>query len=132
PTPRNVTFLAGSAEDLPLEDRSVDLVVSALSAHHREDLAAAVVEIRRVPRARGTARIYDVRFATYTGEELADVRDRLRLSPSELVRTVLQRRRFLAPYALIEVTPQRGAGASTTRYAGPPVLSVTSTKPSPR
>lgn len=44
----HVRYLAGSAESIPLEDGSVDLVLMMLSYHHVRDRAAAAREIARV------------------------------------------------------------------------------------
>ena len=103
PAPRNVSFRAGAAESIPVDDRSAALVVSAFSAHHWTDLAAAVAELRRVLEPGGIARIYDVRFATYTAEELRAVSDSLGLPPSALRRSVPPDQGRFAPYALIEL-----------------------------
>ena len=102
--PGNVSFQYGRAERLPLPDGCVDLVVSSLSAHHWSDLAASVMEITRVLREGGTGRIYDVRFATWTGEELAELAWRLGLPPDSLRRSVLPGMGRVTPYALIEIT----------------------------
>jgi SAM-dependent methyltransferase len=55
----------GDAARLPLADRSVDLVVSSLSAHHWADRAAAVPELARVLRPGGQAYIYDFRSGPF-------------------------------------------------------------------
>ncbi len=101
PAVANVRFAHGSAERLPLADASVDLIVSSLSAHHWEDLAAAVGEIRRVLRPRGRALLYDVRFATFTEGELAAVRERLALPTESLSRSVPPGQGSLALFAVI-------------------------------
>jgi ubiquinone/menaquinone biosynthesis C-methylase UbiE len=59
------TAEVGDAAALPLEDRSVDLVVSSLSLHHWADPAAAVPELARVLRPGGAVYIYDVRSAPF-------------------------------------------------------------------
>jgi ubiquinone/menaquinone biosynthesis C-methylase UbiE len=51
--------------DLPLPDRSVDLVVSTASLHHWHDVPGAAREIRRVVRPTGRVWIYDVRMAPW-------------------------------------------------------------------
>ena len=102
--PANVGFVEGSAELLPLPDASVDLVVSSLSAHHWDDVAAAVRELRRVLRSDGRAWIYDVRFATFTDEELAAVRGRLTLSAQSLTRWIPTDQGLLALFAVIGLT----------------------------
>jgi ubiquinone/menaquinone biosynthesis C-methylase UbiE len=43
-----IAYLAGRAEAIPLEDDSVDLVLTCLSFHHVRDRATAVAEIARV------------------------------------------------------------------------------------
>ncbi|MGI5239885.1 class I SAM-dependent methyltransferase [Dactylosporangium sp. CA-139066] len=49
----NVQYLAGSAEAIPLPDRSCDVVVLFLVLHHVADRAAAAAEISRVLRPGG-------------------------------------------------------------------------------
>lgn len=49
----NVTYLSGSAEHIPLDDDSCDLVLMYLVLHHVRDRAAAATEIARVLRADG-------------------------------------------------------------------------------
>ena len=66
---RGVRSIDGRAEAIPLPDRSVDLVVSTLSAHHWDDPVAAFREMARVLRPGGQARVYDVRFAGYGPDE---------------------------------------------------------------
>jgi ubiquinone/menaquinone biosynthesis C-methylase UbiE len=100
-TTANVRFVQGSAEHLPIADASVDVVVSSLSAHHWDDLSAAVGEIRRVLRPQGRAWIYDVRFATFTDAELAAVRERLSLPAEALWRSVPRDQGRLALFAVI-------------------------------
>ena len=51
----NVEFIIGSAEDIPLEDNSVDLVVSFETIEHVKDYKKLVREIRRVLRDNGLA-----------------------------------------------------------------------------
>ena len=48
-----VTFYLGMAENLPLEDGSVELVTSTISFHHWQDQAAGLVEVRRILRPGG-------------------------------------------------------------------------------
>jgi len=47
------TFLAASAEPLPLPDASVDVAITTMSFHHWKDRAAGVREIARVLRPGG-------------------------------------------------------------------------------
>ncbi|HEV2580137.1 MAG TPA: class I SAM-dependent methyltransferase [Ktedonobacteraceae bacterium] len=49
----NATFFTGMAEELPLEDASVDLALSTSSFHHWQDQAAGIREIVRVLRPGG-------------------------------------------------------------------------------
>ncbi len=44
--------IEGSAESLPLADKSVDAAMAALTIHHWSDLAAGLTEMRRVARKR--------------------------------------------------------------------------------
>ena len=55
----NAEFLRASAEQLPFESASFDIVSSRLAAHHFEDLDAAWQEVRRVLRASGTFVLID-------------------------------------------------------------------------
>lgn len=104
PVVANVRFAEGSAEHLPFLDASVDLIVSSLSAHHWDDLAAAVGEVRRVLRPGGCARIYDLRFATFTLDEVSSVRERLALPAKALRRFIPRDHGRLHLTAVIEVT----------------------------
>lgn len=54
-----VTYLPGKAEAVPLDDDSVDVVLTMLSFHHVRDRAAGAAEIGRVLRPGG-------RYLTYT------------------------------------------------------------------
>lgn len=103
PSPGNVSFRAGAAEAIPVDDGSVTLLVSALSAHHWTDLKAAIAEIRRVLAPGGVARIHDVRFATYTDEELRAAADALRLPRATVTRSVPTGQGLVAVCALIEI-----------------------------
>lgn len=51
--------LRGSAESLPLPDKSVDAALAVLSAHHWSDRRAAFAEIRRVTRTRAAFFTHD-------------------------------------------------------------------------
>lgn len=55
----NITYLAGQAEAIPLEDASVDMVLTCLSFHHVRDRVAGAAEIARVLKPGG-------RYLTYT------------------------------------------------------------------
>jgi ubiquinone/menaquinone biosynthesis C-methylase UbiE len=55
-----VRFEAADGAALPFADGSVDLVVSTLSMHHWERVAAVLAELARVARPGGQVRIYDV------------------------------------------------------------------------
>ena len=56
----NATFLPGMAEVLPLQDASVDLVLSTISFHHWHDQAAGIREIARVLRPGGYFLLVDM------------------------------------------------------------------------
>ncbi|MBD0423407.1 class I SAM-dependent methyltransferase [Streptomyces sp. NPDC052309] len=62
-----VTVHLGDAAHLPLEDRTMDLVVTTLSMHHWADVPGAVGEVARVLRPGG-------RFVVYDFRSVADVR----------------------------------------------------------
>jgi ubiquinone/menaquinone biosynthesis C-methylase UbiE len=96
-------FMHGAAEAIPLRDRSVDLVVSTLSAHHWSDMPASFREVDRVLRAGGEAWIYDLRFAAYGREDLAGIALAAGLDPARLTRSVMPGR-IVRPFALIRLT----------------------------
>lgn len=100
----NVRFELGCAEQLPLPTGTVDVLVSSLSVHHWSDLAAALAEIVRVLRPTGVAWLYDVRFATATGEELAAAAARLGVPDGTIVRRVLAGQGWLPLLVRIELT----------------------------
>lgn len=56
----NIATRQGSAEHLPFEDESFDMVVSRYSAHHWRSVAAGLGEARRVLKPRGRAVFTDV------------------------------------------------------------------------
>ena len=96
----NVSFVAGHAEEVPLADGSVDVVVSTLSMHHWPDPARALAEIARILRPDGEARIYDGRFAAYSALELRTFAVRAGLNPAAITREVLTGR-VVRPYVLM-------------------------------
>ncbi len=99
---RGVAEVDGSAETLPLEDGSVDLAVSTLSLHHWDRPAQAFAEIRRVLRPGGQARLYDVRFATYTEAEVRQFAHDAGLGAATVRRSVLEEHVLgVRPYVLI-------------------------------
>jgi ubiquinone/menaquinone biosynthesis C-methylase UbiE len=57
---QNINTQQGFVEQLPFADATFDLVVTRLSAHHWSDVPAALREIRRVLKSRGTLVIIDV------------------------------------------------------------------------
>jgi SAM-dependent methyltransferase len=61
------------AEDLPFADASFDVVACRVSAHHFEDIEAAVREMARV--ARGAVLVVDNLFISETAEEADLLRD---------------------------------------------------------
>ena len=56
----NATFFPGMAEELPLQDASVDLALSTISFHHWQDQAAGLREIARVLRPGGYLLLVDM------------------------------------------------------------------------
>jgi SAM-dependent methyltransferase len=102
---RGLTEVDGRAEQLPLGDASVDLVLSTLSSHHWDDPSAAFAEIARVVRPGGEARIYDVRFAGFSPGEARQFARDAGLDPSRVRHEVLDERLLgLRPYSLITIT----------------------------
>jgi len=81
-----VKLLRGDAASLPLEDSSVDFIVSSAALHHWEDASAAFREIYRVLRAGGRFLIMDIRR---DAPELSYIIARIFniFAPSELKRT---------------------------------------------
>ncbi len=61
--PGQVVFQVADVADLPFSDGSVDLVVSSISMHHWDNVAAGLSEVVRVLRPGGAAWIYDFRPA---------------------------------------------------------------------
>jgi ubiquinone/menaquinone biosynthesis C-methylase UbiE len=58
----HATFFTGMAEALPLQDASVDLVLSTTSFHHWQDQAAGLRQIARVLRPGGYFILVDASF----------------------------------------------------------------------
>lgn len=113
----NVSFVAGHAEEVPLADSGVDVVVSTLSMHHWPDPASAFAEIARILRPDGEARIYDARFAAYSASELRTFAVRAGLDPAAIKRQVLPGR-LVRPYVLVTL---RVAGLARDVQATAPV-----------
>jgi ubiquinone/menaquinone biosynthesis C-methylase UbiE len=65
PHATRATTHVGDVTNLPLADRSVDLIVSSFSLHHWDNPQAAVPELARVLRPGGRIYIYDFRFAPF-------------------------------------------------------------------
>jgi SAM-dependent methyltransferase len=104
---RGVVTVDGRAEALPFADGTADLVLSTLSSHHWDDVAAAFTEIRRVLRSGGLARIYDVRFAGYGPLEARRFGLDAGFGPDDIEHTILDERMLgLRPYALITLRPR--------------------------
>jgi ubiquinone/menaquinone biosynthesis C-methylase UbiE len=57
---RNIVTRQGVAEKLPFPDASFDFVISRYSAHHWQDLPAALLEARRVLKPGGRAAFADI------------------------------------------------------------------------
>ena len=63
----NATFYTSMAESLPLEDNTVDLVLSTTSFHHWQDQAAGIREIARVLRPGGYFMLVDISLPEWLG-----------------------------------------------------------------
>lgn len=68
-----IRFELADAARLPLDDSSVDLVVSSLSLHHWDQAPAVFAELHRVLRPGGSALIYDLAAIMYSTGELAEI-----------------------------------------------------------
>jgi riboflavin synthase alpha subunit len=77
--------ILGSAEALPLDDKSVDAALAVLTVHHWPDLECAWAEIRRVVRRRAVFLTFDPAAPPFwlTRDYLPEIRelDALRLPP---------------------------------------------------
>ncbi len=68
-----VAFELADAARLPIEDASIDVVISSLSLHHWDQPPAAFAEVGRVLRSGGSALIYDLAALSYSRSELAEI-----------------------------------------------------------
>ena len=68
-----IRFELADAARLPLDDASVDLVVSSLSLHHWDRPPAVFAELHRVLRPGGSALVYDLAAIIYSTTELAAI-----------------------------------------------------------
>jgi SAM-dependent methyltransferase len=73
PAPGMQPDFVSRSEELPFADRSFDVVVTRLAAHHFADVSAAVVEMARV--AAGTVIVVDNTFGGEALEEAERLRD---------------------------------------------------------
>jgi SAM-dependent methyltransferase len=72
---KNVTFLEGDVENLPLPDAAFDILTCCRAVHHFLDMGRAFAEIRRVLRPGGRLGIVD--FATFDDPEAAALLEEL-------------------------------------------------------
>lgn len=101
---RGVVEVDGRAEDLPVPDHSIDLVISALSMHHWDDPGRGFAEIRRVLRPQGEARLYDIRFAAYSEAEVRGFAHTAGIEVDAVRRSVLDERVVgMRPYVVITI-----------------------------
>jgi SAM-dependent methyltransferase len=81
--PQLAPAIAGKAEALPLDDRSVDAAMAILTVHHWDDPPAGLRELRRVARDRVVVMTFDIDvlaqywlLSDYLPEALSDDRER--------------------------------------------------------
>jgi ubiquinone/menaquinone biosynthesis C-methylase UbiE len=93
-----VRFIETGAENVPLEDGSVDAVVSSLSSHHWADRAAALTEQVRVLKPGGRFWLFDMKREMADDLRAAVARAGLTLvdEPSPLGRGTRRRLGFIA------------------------------------
>ncbi|UYM07596.1 class I SAM-dependent methyltransferase [Solicola gregarius] len=65
PYPGRVHARIGSAAEVPSDDAAFDLVVTSLSLHHWDDVAASVAELARVLRPGGQIVVFDLARAPF-------------------------------------------------------------------
>jgi ubiquinone/menaquinone biosynthesis C-methylase UbiE len=73
PAPGMQPDVLGTAENLPFDDGSFDVVACRVAAHHFPDILAAVKEMARV--TRGRVVVADLLFVSESAEEAERVRD---------------------------------------------------------
>jgi ubiquinone/menaquinone biosynthesis C-methylase UbiE len=102
-----VEFIVADLADLPLPDRSVDLVVSTASLHHWTDVGAVVASLDRVLRSAGRIWIYDLRPVATPEVRAAASRVGRRVDRT-LVRTGWFPAALLQRSALVPAAPAQG------------------------
>lgn len=85
-TDGRLRFIVGDAANLPIDDATVDLVVSTLSLHHWAEPSEAFAEIARVLRPGGAALIYDLGLISYTSGEISRIAVAAGLEPDDVAR----------------------------------------------
>ena len=68
-----IVFEFADAALLPVDDGSIDVVVSSLSLHHWDQPPAVFAEVHRVLRPGGSALVYDLAAITYSRTEIAEI-----------------------------------------------------------
>jgi len=68
-----ISFELADAARLPVDDGSIDVVVSSLSLHHWDQPPAVFAEVHRVLRPGGFSLVYDLAAITYSRTELAEI-----------------------------------------------------------
>jgi ubiquinone/menaquinone biosynthesis C-methylase UbiE len=102
-----VEFIIADLADLPLPDRSVDLVVSTASLHHWTDVGAVVASLDRVLRSNGRIWIYDIRPVATREVRAAASRVGCRVDRT-LVRTGWFPAALLQRFSLVPAAPAQG------------------------
>jgi ubiquinone/menaquinone biosynthesis C-methylase UbiE len=101
-------FHSGSAEQLPLPDASVDLVLSTMSFHHWQNQGAGLPEIARVLRSGGYFVLADASMPAWWGrfDHGARFQDPARLKSSIQAANlrVLNQERFFLGHVIVTVS----------------------------
>lgn len=100
---REVSFICGSAQNIPLADDSIGTVVSVAAFHHFPNQDAALEEMRRVLRHNGRLLLAEIDISKAGGKVLRFIENRLMRGGSK----------FLAQDQLLEKVERHGFADAT-------------------